>query len=181
MKKSLNHNRYISGLALVVLTAAGLLSGSKAVSASGDGSVRLVSDASIGIIPGQMLRVSVGKTANRRTAGTPFTYEVTVYDGLCPGPCAGEATIKMLRTGTGGAVAPSFGHSDVHYRDLGVAGEPETGRVQMSVQIVIEAPSGSEPTDFSASLEIINERTGETTVRQSMLKMVTADYCGAGQ
>jgi hypothetical protein len=167
MKKNINHNRYIIGLALVALVAASLLSGSKAVSARADGSVRFVSDASIGITPGQLLRVSLGKTANPRTAGMQFTYEVAVYAGLCPGPCAGEATIKMLRTGTGGAVAPSFGHSDVHYRDLGVEGEPGTGRVQMSVQIVIAAPSGSEPADFSVSLEIINERTGETTIHTS--------------
>jgi hypothetical protein len=160
MKKNLNHNRYIIGLALVALAAASILSESKAVSASVDGSVRFVSYASIGIVPEQKLRISVGNPANPRTAGRQLTFEVAVYGGLCPGPCAGEATIKMLRTGTGGAVAPC----DVLYSELGVEGEPGTRRVQMWVQILIEAPSGSEPRDIPVSLEIINERTGATTL-----------------
>ncbi|HKG20656.1 MAG TPA: hypothetical protein VKC34_02050 [Blastocatellia bacterium] len=160
MKKSLKHNRYIIGLALVALAAASIPSGSKAVSASGDGSVRFVSYASIGIAPEQVLRVSVGNPTNPRTAGRQLTFEVTVYGGLCPGSCAGEAPIKMLRTGTGGAVAPY----DVPYNELGVEGEPGTGRVQMWVQIIIEAPSGSEPIDIPVWLDIINQRTGATTV-----------------
>jgi hypothetical protein len=155
MKKSLNHNRYIIGLALVALAAASILSESKAVSASVDGSVRFVSYASIGIVPEQKLRISVGNPANPRTAGSQLTFEVAVYGRL-----SGEATIKMLRTGTGGAIAPY----DVPYSELGVEGEPGTRRVQMWVQILIEAPSGSEPRDIPVSLEIINEGTGATTL-----------------
>jgi hypothetical protein len=56
-----------------------------------------------------------------------------------------------------------FGFSEVSRRDLNTEGEPENGRVQILLQLVIEAPAGSNPQDFPRSFEVIWEETGATS------------------
>ena len=163
-------------MAVAAMASAGLLCGAgwlQPVKAqSGKGTVRFISYVSIGISPRHRLRLSVANPAHprRESGGLIYSGEISYASGLCPGPCPGDPPIKILRSRVdwGG-----FGHSDVLYGDFGVDGEPRTGRVQMLVKILIEAPSGSEPADFPVSLEVINEETGATSTIEDIKFRVT--------
>lgn len=143
-------------MAVAALAAAGLLCGAgwlQPVKAqSGDGSVRFVSYASIGIVHGERVRLSVGNT--EESAGTPvvWTYKVSNSGGV---PLYESGRIE---------VAPGeVGFSDVTRQDLNTEGEPGTGRAEVLVKVTIQAPAGSNPKDFPVSLEVINEETGATS------------------
>ena len=105
----------------------------------------------VGIIPEQSLRVSVGNTAN--SAGSRFVYIYYVTNS------AGVPLYESERI----QVPPEeFRFSDVSREDLNTEGEPGTGRAQVMVTVTIIAPPGSNPEDFLASMEVMDNRTGAT-------------------
>ena len=105
----------------------------------------------VGIIPGQLIRVSVGNTAN--TIGDQAQFTVTVTDSG-GGPLY-ESDWKYVPVRT-------FRFSDVSREDLNTEGEPGTRRAEVMVTVTLRVPAGSNPEDFPGSLEIIKEDTGGT-------------------
>jgi hypothetical protein len=157
MKTRNTITKLISKTMAVAALAAGLLCGAgwlQPVEAqTGDGSVRFVSYAAVGIVPGEGVRVSVGNTALNSSAGW-FRYSLTDPGGV---PLYESEWIQ---------VTPSeFRVSDVSRRDLNTEGESGTGRAEVVVKVTIEAPAGSNPEDSPVSVEVIKEATGATSGR----------------
>lgn len=157
MKQSSTSRKLITiTMAVAALVAAGLLAKAgwqQPVEAqSGDGSVRSVSYASIGIIPGEKVRLSVGNTANSPGSTVTWTYKVTNTGGV---PLYESEWIQVQ--------PGEFRVSDVSRRDLNIEGEPGTGRAEVIVRVTIQAPAGSNPKDSPVSLEVTKEDTGATS------------------
>jgi hypothetical protein len=142
-------------MAVTGLAATGLLCRAgwlQPVEASGrDGSVRFVSYTGIGIVPRQKVRISVGNTANSPGSTVTWTYKVTNTGGV---PLYESERIPVP--------SGEFRSSDISYSGLEVAGEPGTGRVQLMVKLVVELPTGIDPSHAIGSLELIDEETGGT-------------------
>jgi len=157
MKTRNTITKLITKTMAVAALAAGLLCGAgwlQPVEAqTGDGSVRFVSYASVGIVPGEKVRLAVGNTALSSSTGW-FRYTTTDPGGV---PLYESEWIQVPPR--------EFRFSDVSRRDLNTEGEPGTGRAELMVRVTIQAPAGSNPEDFPVSTEIINEGTGATSGR----------------
>ena len=158
MKTRKTITKLITKTMAVAALAAGLLCGAgwlQPVEAqTGDGSVRFVSYASVGIVPGEKVRLTVVNTAKAPGSTITWTYTVSNSGGV---PLYESNNPNMV-------VAPGwFRYSDVSREDLKIEGEPGTGRAQVMVRVTIEAPAGSNPEDFPVSAEVINEGTGATS------------------
>src|SRR5262245_44633537 len=167
MKRIITHNRFIIGLAVVALAAAGILwkgAGLQPVAASSQN--ESTGFVSLGITPGQTLRINVSNTAEPLDPG-PITWTYTVTN---------TGSTPLYESGRIQVPPGEFRYSDVSRRDLPVEGEPGTGRVQMLVKLVIQLPRGVAPSDILSSVEIINEETGATTVLSSVRP--TVSYTG---
>lgn len=149
-------------MALAALAAAGLLCSAswlQRVDAQTDNeSVNFISYVATGIVPGEKFRVTVG--SNARSSANPnlasatgwFRYSLTDPLGVT------LYQSEPIKVASGG-----FRSSDVSRRDLKTEGEPGTGRAELMLRAIIEAPAGSNPDDFRISTEIINEETGATS------------------
>lgn len=105
----------------------------------------------VGIIPGQGIRISVGNTAETPGSTVTWTYKVTNTGG---DPLY-ESDWKYVPVRV-------FHSSHVSRQDLNTKGEPGTGREQVMLTVTLRVPAGSNPDDFPASLELIDEETGGT-------------------
>lgn len=144
-------------ITVAALAGAGLLCGADWLppveAQSGDGSVRFVSYASIGIVHGERVRLSLGNTPISPRSPFSWTYKVSNTGGVS------LYESEWIR------VPPrEFRFSDVSRRDLNTEGEPGTGRAQVMLTVTIRIPAGSNPEDYLYSIEVINEATGATTV-----------------
>ena len=143
-------NRYVTALVVVALAATSVLLAAgwlQPVAANGgDGSVRGVS---VGVNRGQTIRLTI------RSTHDPISYSSATYD---------QVGNLIHATPPQRVPAGEFRYSDICRRDLHAEGEPDTGRLQVLVKLVIELPAGTEPSDVKTSMEIINEETGATTV-----------------
>lgn len=149
-------------MAMAALAAAGLLCSAvwlQPVEAqSGDGSVKFISYAAIGIVPGEKIRITVGNSAssssnpNLASATGWFRYSLTDPLGVI------LYQSEPIKVASG-----EFRSSDVFRRDLKTEGEPETGRAEVMLRATIEAWDGSNPDDFRISTEVIKEETGATS------------------
>jgi hypothetical protein len=151
-------------VAVAALAAAGLLCAAgwrQTVKAeSDDGSVRFVSHASIGIIHGQKVRLSVSNTEESTgTLSLSFSYYLA-HQGNS------SFSVPFYETECIQVPRGEFRSSEVRREDLKTEGEPETGRAQMMVRVTIVAPAGTKPEDFTSSLEVIkNEVPGEESAQ----------------
>ena len=118
----------------------------------------------IGIIPDQSLRVSVGNTANTIGDQAQFTFTVT-----------NDGNVSLYESDWKYVPVRTFRFSGVSRRDLNIAGEPGTGRVQMMVTVTLRVPAGSNPKDYIGSLELVNDRTGSTDI------YIMQDFTNAAQ
>ena len=105
----------------------------------------------VGIIPGQGIRISVGNTAEAPGSTVTWTYKVTNPGGV---PLY-ESEWKYVPVRV-------FHRSHVSRQDLNTEGAPGTGREEVMVTLTLRVPAGSNPDDFPASLELIDEETGGT-------------------
>jgi hypothetical protein len=152
-------------MAVAALAAAALLcaaGGLQPVEAqSGDGSVRFTSYASIGIVYGQRVRLSVGNTeVSAGSLTLSFSYYLAHGSNSSSSVPFYESEWIRVRPG-------EFRFSDLSREDVNIEGEPETGRAQVIARVTVIAPAGSNPANFPGSLEVINEATGATTVLTS--------------
>ena len=142
-------------MAVAALAAAGLLCGAgwlQPVEAqSGDGSVKFVSYASVGIVHGQKVRLSVANTAE--SAGTlSLSFQYYLAHGSNSSTSVPFYESEWIKVPRG-----EFRSSGVSRGDLNTEGEPGTGRAQMMVKVTMIAPAGSKPEHFPGSLEVIED------------------------
>src|SRR5262245_16847170 len=143
-------NRSVIALAVITLTVTSVqlaIGWLQPVAANGDGSVRQVS---VGIIPGQTIRLSIRCTQD----DGPLLYSTYTYDQFG----------NLLQTQPPARVpAGGFNYTDISRRDLQLDGEPRTERLQVVVKLVLDPPP-TRPSDVVSSVEIIDDVTGATTV-----------------
>jgi hypothetical protein len=124
---------------------------------TGDGSVRFVSYASFGIVPGEKVRLSVANTAE--SAGTlSLSFQYYLAHGSNSSNSVPLYESEWIQVARG-----EFSVSDVSRRDLNTEGEPRTGRAEVLVRVTIKAPVGSNSKDSPVSLEVVKEDTGATS------------------
>ena len=174
MKKRI---KYVSLLVVVVVAATcfGFESSSprpaRALALQTDGRDFLVWQKNFGIVPGQMIRISVANPAETRTLA-PLTFHCMVFD---------QNGILVFQTE--GDVPPrGFGFEDILFGDLGaLAAEPGTGRKQLSLQVVLRVPRGPKSPNIAGSLEIIDGDTGKTTAHITFPDVVISSFQTGGR
>ena len=136
---------------------------------TGDGSVRSVSYTSLGIVPGQTVRLSVA--SDERSAGT-MSWSFSYY--LAPG--SNSSYSAPLYQSEWIQVAPGeVRFADVRRNDLHTyGGDPITGRVQVIVKVTRVAPTGGSPDDYPCSLEVIPDEVqdGNSVPTDSKYRLV---------
>jgi len=116
------------------------------------GDAIFVSNSIIGLTPGQAVRISVANRANRRTR-TPLFFQCKVLDQ--------DGAVVFLSERIE-VPAGTFRFKDIVRRDMNVAGEPATDRVQARMEIFVILPHNSDASQVMVIRELLNEATGET-------------------
>lgn len=135
---------------------------------TGDGSVKSVSYTSLGIVPGQTVRLSVA--SDERSVGT-MSWSFSYYLA----PRSNSTYSAPLYQSEWIHVAPGeVRFADVRRNDLHAYGDPITGRVQVIVKVTRVAPSGSSPDDYPCSLEVIPDEVqdGNSVPTDSKYRLV---------
>lgn len=107
----------------------------------------------IGIIPTQMLRITV---ANRSTGRNvqPLSFQVAIFD---------QNGVRVFQTDRREVPPQGFRYEDILFGDLGaIEPEPMTRRLQGALDILITVPDRKY--DVGLSLEVVDIETGKTTV-----------------
>lgn len=138
---------------------------------TGDGSVRFVSYASIGIVRGQRIRLSVANTA-KSSGSLSFSYYLA-HDTIS------QSSVPLYESEWIKVPPKEFRFSDVSREELNTEGEPETGRLQLLVKVTFIAPDGSNADDFPAALEIFQDEVQDggsvNTISKYRLILVAAN------
>lgn len=130
--------------------------GTTAEIALGDGSVRFFSS-SISSVPGQTLRFSVFNPNPPEQGSGGVSGHVKIFDSY--GHALAQSEEVELTPG-------QFRTFDFNRADLRAAGEPGTGRLQVRAEIICrfsDNPEQIPPDSFSVSMELVDNRTGQTT------------------
>jgi hypothetical protein len=152
-------------VAALVAGGPGLLQPAKAQ--IGDGSVRFVSYASIGIVSGEKVRLSV---ANTEKSGGAISYRVSYY--LAHGTNA-STSVPLYQSEWIQVPPGEFRFADISRKDLKTEGE-QTSRAQLLVGVTMIVPTGSDPEDFPWSLEVIDdeEPDGQSVQTDSKYRLI---------
>lgn len=106
----------------------------------------------VGFIPGQTMRFSMGNLS----IGGPVRAQVSLYDAQ------GNLVVRSQEV----AVSPSHFHSfDFKRTDLALAGEPNTGRLQLRAEVQFQRDANQTPIPpnrFPVTVELLDSRTGGT-------------------
>ena len=106
-----------------------------------------------GIVHGQTACFSVAYPSTTQEGTEPVRAQAYIYD----------STGRLLRQTDPVEVPPrQFRTIRFNCDDLRVEGEPDTGRVELMVKLVIELPTGIDPPQAIGSLELVDEETGGT-------------------
>ena len=172
MKKRI---KYVSTLIVVavVTTCFGFDSSSpqpvRALALQTDGRDFLVWQRNLGIVPGQMIRISVANPAETRTLAS-LTFHCIVFDQN-----------GILFQAEGDVPPQGFRFEDILYGDLGaLAAEPGTGRKQMRLQVGLRVPRGPGSPNVAGSLEIIDGDTGKTAAHITFPDAVISSFQTGG-
>jgi len=118
----------------------------------GDGSVKFISYASTGLVPGERVRLTVNNTEESTgTLSLSFSYYLAHASHSPVGAPFYETEWIQVPRG-------EFRSSEVRRADLRTEGEPLTGRAQVIVRVNILAAAGSSPENFPGSLEVIEDQ-----------------------
>ncbi|HEY0763920.1 MAG TPA: hypothetical protein VGD61_16210 [Pyrinomonadaceae bacterium] len=135
---------------------------------TGSGSATSESYTSLGIVPGQTVRLSVA--SDERSAGT-MSWSFSYY--LAP---RNNSTYSApLYQSEWIQVAPGeVRFADVRRNDLHAYGDHTTGRVQVIVKVTRVAPTGGSPDDCPCSLEVIPDEAqdGNSVPNDSKYRLV---------
>lgn len=142
-------------MAVAALAAAGLLCATgwlQAVQAqTGDGSVKFISYASIGMVHGERARLTVSNTQESSgTLSLSFSYYMAHQSHSTLSDPFYETEWMQVPRG-------ELRFSEIRREDLKTEGEPETGRAQMIVRLSIVAPAGSNPDHILGSVEVTKD------------------------
>jgi hypothetical protein len=150
MKNRITRKRCVILLAAVVLTIIGFWLGSSRLrpASAADGSVAFLHDSIIGMVPGQTVRVCLGTTDPR---GPVVDWSVKLSD---------EEGSRLFQLPEQRSPAGEWRCGNIPRNSL-AAGEPETERIQVAVQVLAIAPAGTKPPEIIGSLEIVTA-TGQT-------------------
>ena len=157
-------------MALAALVAADLLGAGllQPVNAQiGDGSVRFVSYASLGIVPGEMVRLNVANTEKSGTLSLSFSYYLAHMSNSSSSVPLYESEWIQVPPG-------EFRFSDVWRKDLNTEGERGTGRAEVILKITMIAPAGSDLENFPCSLEVIKDgvQDGDSVQTDSKYRLI---------
>jgi len=153
-------------MAVTALVCAGVAQPSNGQ--TGDGSVKSVSYTSLGIVPGQTVRLSVA--SDERSVGT-MSWSFSYYLA----PRSNSTYSAPLYQSEWIQVAPGeVRFADVRRNDLHAYGDPITGRVQVIVKVTRVAPTGGSPDDYPCSLEVIPDEVqdGNSVPTDSKYRLV---------
>jgi len=161
MKKRI---KYISLLAVVlVATCLGFGSPSlRPVSAltlvqGTDGRDFLIWQRNLGIVPGQMLRIT-GASEDGSGRGQQ-TFQCLVFD---------QNGALVFQTAPRPLPLRGFLQEDVNFGDLGlVVGDSATGRKQVMVEVRVQRPRGANSSGFTGSLELVDS-DGKTAAHATL-------------
>ena len=135
---------------------------------TGDRSTTSVSYTSLGIVPGQTVRLSV---ASDETSVGTMSWSFSYYLA----PRSNSTYSAPLYQSEWLQVAPGeVGFADVRRNDLHAYGDPITGRVQVIVKVTRVAPAGGSPDDYPCSLEVIPDEVqdGNSVPTDSKYRLV---------
>lgn len=121
-----------------------------------DGSVRFVSYATIGMVPGQRMRLVAANSGGTASVSMSLQYYLAHGNNSQNHVPFHETELIQVPRG-------EFRFSELSRRELNTEGERGTGRAQVIVSLTIIAPAGSHPDDFPTSLEVTDDE--EQTVQ----------------
>ena len=159
-------------MAVAALAAVGLLGGAswlKPVKAeTDDGSVSFVSYATIGIVKGEKVRLSVANT--KKSSGS---YKLSFSYYMAHGTNSWSSDL-LYDSGWIQVPPREIWSSGFSREDLKTEGELETGRAEVLVKVSMIAPAGSDPEDFPASLEIYKDevQAGESVETDTKYRLI---------
>ena len=163
------------GLAAVAMAAFILAAGPmEARGQNTYGGSTVVHAGSIGIVPGQMVSVTVPNYYFLDGSVKFVKHSIKVY---------AENQSRLVYSGESGALEHevghvfSFRHEHVRPERSGVAGDPVTGRVQLWIEVesfppATENMSGDRRTTVAPTFELIDEQNGRTVLSNAMGKSV---------
>ncbi|HET6978984.1 MAG TPA: DNA-directed RNA polymerase subunit omega [Pyrinomonadaceae bacterium] len=141
-------------MAVVTLSLIGAAGWLQPVQAqNSDGSVRFTSYASIGIVPGQKIRLSVSNSETS-TGNLSLSFSYYLAHGSHTAISVPVYESEWMRVPRG-----EFRFSELTREQLRTEGESGTGRAEVIVRVDMIAPAGSNPEDFPSLLEIIQDGT----------------------
>ena len=165
-------------LGLAALTMAAFILSAGPMEARGQntyGGSTVVHAGSIGIVPGQMVSVTVPNYYFLDGSVKFVKHSIKVY---------GENQSKLVYSGESGELEHEVGHvftfrhEHVRPERSGVAGDPVTGRVQLWIEVESFPPSATENmpedrrTTVAPTFELIDEQNGRTVLSNAMGKSV---------
>jgi len=118
---------------------------------TGDGSVKFISYASIGMVHGERARLMVSNTGESTgTLSLSFSYYLAHQSHATLSDPFYETELMEVPRG-------ELRFSEIRREDLKTEGEPETGRAQMIVKVNIVAPAGFDPEHILGSVEVTKD------------------------
>jgi hypothetical protein len=153
-------------LAAALLCGTGLLLPVEAQ--TGNGSVKFISYASVGIVPGEKVRLSVGN-AEESTGNITLSFSYYLAHGT-----NSSSSVPFYETEWKQVPRGESRFSQVTREDLKTEGEPGTGRARMIVRVTIIAPAGSSEDNFPGSLEVTadGDQEGESAQTVSKYRLI---------
>ena len=164
-------------VAVAALVAAGVLSGGgwlQPVKAqTGNDSVSIVSYATIGIVDGEKVRLSVANTKESGGDKSGGTLSLSFSYYLAHGTNSWSSD-PLYESGWTEVPSREIWSSGFSREDLKTEGEPETRRAEVLVKVSMIAPAGSDPEDYPASLEIFKDELqgGESVETDSKYRLI---------
>ena len=153
MRYRFTRNKYSIVLAAIVVTtiAFWFVSSSfqPASARLADGSVRFVSNSVFGMIPGETVRVCFGTTNPR---GPELDWLVRFVD---------EQGTLLFQLADQRSPAGQWRCANIDRNMFGVAGDAGTGRAQVAMEVVVNAPPGTKSSEIIGTAEIV-AATGAT-------------------
>jgi hypothetical protein len=146
-------------VAAIAIIGSSLTAGRARAAGQQDGGLQLEMSRSLrhalyGFIPGQSLSCSVANTPTQEEGGGPVRVQAYIYDSFG----------KLLsRTDPVEVPEGQFRTLRFNRDELPLAGEPDTGRVQVRAVIQVAFMDGSvRPFRLPVSIELVDNRTGAT-------------------
>ncbi|HEU4434581.1 MAG TPA: hypothetical protein VFR51_14455 [Pyrinomonadaceae bacterium] len=159
-------------LAVAALAAAGLLSGASWVqpveAQTGDGSVKFISYASVGIVHGQKVSLCAGNVS-KATGNLSLSFSFYLAHGSIS-----SSSVPLFESEWIKVPPAEVRCTDVSREDLKTEGETRTGRAQVLVKATTIAPAGSTPQDVPVSLEVLEDevQSGNALQRDTKYRLV---------